>query len=184
MNTYRFNAADIRQYTDKLRAGDRVLLSGTVYTARDAAHKKLFSLLEAGLTLPFDVEDAVIYYAGPTPGHDDIKIGSCGPTTSGRMDGFAPHLYDLGLAATIGKGERGSAVVEAIMKNRAAYLCAVGGAGALISRHIKDAEEIAFPELGCESIKKLTVEDMPLTVALDCFGGDIFREGREKYRIN
>jgi fumarate hydratase subunit beta len=183
MNTYRFNVPDMKQYTGQLRVGDRVLLSGTVYTARDAAHKKLFSLLDAGLALPFDIKNAVIYYAGPTPGHDAVKIGSCGPTTSGRMDAFAPRLYDLGLAATIGKGERSAAVAQAVIRNRAAYLCAVGGAGALISRHIKDAEEIAFYELGCESIKKLTVEDMPLTVALDCFGGDIFKEGREKYRL-
>lgn len=183
MNTFRLGVPELRQYTVRLKAGDRVLLSGTVYTARDAAHKKIFELLEAGLPLPFDLKDAVIYYAGPTPGHDDIKIGSCGPTTSGRMDGFAPRLYDLGLAATIGKGERSSAVSEAIIRNKAAYLCAVGGAGALISRHIKDAQEIAFPELGCESIKKLTVEDMPLLVALDCHGGDIFKEGREQYRL-
>ncbi len=183
----------MRLYTEKLCVGDRVLLSGTVYTARDAAHKKLFSLLDSGLALPFDIKDAVIYYAGPTParpalgittpGHDDVKIGSCGPTTSSRMDAFAPRLYDLGLAATIGKGERSSTVAEALIRNRAAYLCAVGGAGALISRHIKDAEEIAFPELGCESIKKLTVEDMPLIVALDCFGGDLFKEGREEYKL-
>jgi fumarate hydratase subunit beta len=183
LNTYRFTVPDFRHYTGRLKAGDRVFLSGTVYTARDAAHKKIFELLEAGKPLPFDVEDAVIYYAGPTPGHGDVIIGSCGPTTSSRMDGFAPRLYDLGLAATIGKGERNSAVAEAIIRNNAAYLCAVGGAGALISRHIKDAEEIAFPELGCESVKKLTVEDMPLVVALDCFGGDIFKEGRAQYRL-
>lgn len=183
MNTYRFGVPDIRQYTNVLRAGDRVLLSGTMFTARDAAHKKLFALLDAGQPLPFDLNDAVIYYAGPTPGHDDIIIGSCGPTTSGRMDAFAPRLYDLGLAATIGKGERDCAVAEAIIRNKAAYLCAVGGAGALISRHITAAEEIDFPELGCESIKKLTVEDLPLTVALDCFGGDIFKEGRAMYRL-
>lgn len=183
MNTFRLGVPELRQYTVRLKAGDRVLLSGTVYTARDAAHKKIFELLEAGLPLPFDLKDAVIYYAGPTPGHDDIKIGSCGPTTSGRMDGFAPRLYDLGLAATIGKGERNKAVAEAIVRNKAAYLCAVGGAGALISRHITGAEVIAYPELGCESIKKLTVEDMPLLVALDCHGGDIFKEGREQYRL-
>lgn len=183
MNTYHFNVSDLRQYTGKLCVGDRVLLSGTVYTARDAAHKKLFTLLDASLALPFDIRNAVIYYAGPTPGHDDVIIGSCGPTTSGRMDAFTPRLYDLGLAATIGKGERNGAVAEAIIRNQATYLCAVGGAGALISRHIKDAEEIAFLELGCESIKRLVVEDMPLIVALDCFGGDIFKEGREKYRL-
>jgi fumarate hydratase subunit beta len=183
LTEHRICVQDIRLYACRLKAGDRVLLSGTVYTARDAAHKKLFALLDASKPLPFDLKDAVIYYAGPTPGHDDIKIGSCGPTTSGRMDGFAPRLYDLGLAATIGKGERNDAVAEAIIRNKAVYLCAVGGAGALISRHITDAEEIAFKELGCESVKKLTVEDMPLLVALDCHGGDIFREGREQYRL-
>lgn len=184
MNTYNINAADFRQFTERLRAGDRVLLSGAVYTARDAAHKKIFSLLETGQPLPFDLKDAVIYYAGPTPGYDGIKIGSCGPTTSGRMDAFAPKLYDLGLMATIGKGERSAAVYESIRRNRASYLCAVGGAGALISRHIRDVEEIAFNELGCESVKKLYVEDMPLLVAVDCFGGNIFKEGREKYRLD
>ena len=193
MTAYRLGVPEIRQYTGSLKAGDRVFLSGTVYTARDAAHKKIFELLDDNKPLPFEIKDAVIYYAGPTPArpvldlttpaHDDIIIGSCGPTTSGRMDGFAPRLYDLGLAATIGKGERSTAVSEAIVRNKAAYLCAVGGAGALISLHIKDAEEIAFHELGCESVKKLTVEDMPLLVALDCSGGDIFREGREKYRL-
>lgn len=183
MNTYRFSVPELRRYAARLNAGDRVLLSGTVYTARDAAHKKLFGLLDDNKPLPFELKDAVIYYAGPTPGRDDVKIGSCGPTTSGRMDGFAPRLYDLGLAATIGKGERSHAVAEAIVRNKAVYLCAVGGAGALISRHIKDAEEIAFPELGCESVKKLTAQDMPLLVALDCHGGDIFKEGREQYRL-
>lgn len=193
MNIYTIRTADLRQYTEKLRAGDRVLLSGTVYTARDAAHKKLFEALDSKSALPFDIKDAVIYYAGPTPakpasdlstpGYDDINIGSCGPTTSSRMDGFTPRLYDLGLAATIGKGERSSQVAQALIRNSAAYLCAVGGAGALIARHITGAKEIAFPELGCESIKKLTVQDMPLVVALDCFGGDIFKEGREQYRL-
>lgn len=183
MTTYSMNVTELRSHAGKLHAGDRVLLSGFVYTARDAAHKKLFELLENGLPTPFDLKDAAIYYAGPTPGHDDIKVGACGPTTSGRMDGFAPKLYDLGLAATIGKGERSTAVADAIIRNNAVYLCAVGGAGALISQHIEDAVEIAFPELGCESIKRFTVRDMPLTVALDCSGGDIFREGREQYKL-
>jgi fumarate hydratase subunit beta len=143
----------------------------------------LFELLDRGLPLPFDLKDAVIYYAGPTPGHDDVIIGACGPTTSSRMDRFTPRLFDLGLAAAIGKGERSEDVRSALIRNRAAYLCAVGGAGALISRHITDAEEIAFPELGCESVKRLTVDKLPLIAALDIFGGDIFREGRERYRI-
>lgn len=183
MNTFEISVPELRRYTDALHAGDRVILSGIIYTARDAAHKKLFELLDKGLPLPFNIKDAVIYYAGPTPGHDDVKVGSCGPTTSSRMDGFAPRLYDMGLAASIGKGERNNAVRDAIIRNKAAYFCAVGGAGALISRHITDAEEVAFPELGCESVKRLTIEKMPLTVALDIYGGDIFREGRERYRI-
>ncbi len=183
MSTFSVSAADLKRHTDELHASDRILLSGTVYTARDAAHKKIFSLLDDGMALPFELQDSIIYYAGPTPGHDDIIIGSCGPTTSSRMDKFAPRLYDLGLAASVGKGERSDAVAEAIVRNRAVYLCAVGGAGALIARHIKSVEEIAFPELGCESIKRLTVEDLPLIVALDCHGGNIFKEGREKYRL-
>ncbi len=183
MNETRILTAELKAFTEKLRAGDRVLLNGVVFTARDAAHKKLFALLDAGAPLPFELKDAIIYYAGPTPGHDDIVIGSCGPTTSSRMDRFAPRLYDLGLAGTIGKGERSAEVAEAVRRNKAVYLCAVGGAGALIARHIKSADEIAFPELGCESVKCLTVEDLPLIVALDCHGGNLFKEGREQYRL-
>jgi fumarate hydratase subunit beta len=183
LNTYRIRDIELREYAGRLRAGDRVLLTGIVFTARDAAHKKLFELLESGTPLPFELKDAVIYYAGPTPGHDDIKVGACGPTTSGRMDRFAPRLYDLGLLATIGKGERNEAVAEAIVRNGGVYFSAVGGAGALISQHIEDAEEIAFPELGCESVKRFFVRDLPLTVALDSSGGDIFKEGREMYRL-
>ena len=183
MNEARIPTAELKAYAEKLRAGDRVLLSGEVFTARDAAHKKLFALLDAGAPLPFELKDALIYYAGPTPGHDDIVIGSCGPTTSSRMDRFAPRLYDLGLAGTIGKGERSAEVAKAVQRNKAVYLCAVGGAGALIARHIKSADEIAFPELGCESVKRLTVDDLPLVVALDCHGGNLFKEGREQYRL-
>ena len=183
MSAFKIRTAQLKNHADKLCAGDRVLLSGDVYTARDAAHKRLFALLDDGQELPFDIKDAVIYYAGPTPGHDEVIIGSCGPTTSSRMDTFAPRLYALGLAATIGKGERSIAVAEAVIQNKAVYLAAVGGAGALIARHIRRVDEIAFPELGCESIKRLTVEDMPLVVALDCHGGDIFKQGREKYKI-
>lgn len=183
MSEIRMEAAELKKHAEFLRAGDRILLSGNVYTARDAAHKKLFALLDEGDALPFDIKDAIIYYAGPTPGHDGIIIGSCGPTTSGRMDKFAPRLYDLGLAATIGKGERSAQVAEAVIRNKSVYLCAVGGAGALIARHIRQAAEIAFPELGCESIKRLTLEELPLTVALDCSGGDLFKQGREKYKL-
>jgi fumarate hydratase subunit beta len=157
-----------------LRAGDRVYLSGTVYTARDAAHKKLAALIDSGESLPFDLPGAVIYYAGPTPSDGRNAVGSCGPTTSSRMDGFAPALYELGLAATIGKGNRSAAVKEAIVQSGAIYLCAVGGAGALIAKRVTSAEEIAFPELGCESIKRLTVDRLPLFVGIDCRGAEIF----------
>ena len=167
----------------EMSAGDRILLSGDIYTARDAAHKKIFALIEQGGELPFDIRGAVIYYAGPTPG-GARPIGSCGPTTSGRMDAFSPKLYDMGLAATVGKGERSQDVCDAIVKNKAAYLCAIGGAGALISKHISAAREIAFPELGCESIKQLTVTMMPLIVGIDCRGGDLFKTGRESYARN
>ncbi len=172
----------IREAAPGLRAGDRVLLSGTVYTARDAAHKRLFALLDAGEPLPFDLTRAIIYHAGPTPAQAGMPVGSCGPTTSGRMDPYAPRLLDLGLPAIIGKGERNQAVIDAICRNKAVYFCAVGGAGALIAGCVKAAEEIAFPELGCESIKRFTIEDLPLTVALDCRGGNIFTEGKTQYR--
>ncbi|MDR1589220.1 MAG: FumA C-terminus/TtdB family hydratase beta subunit [Oscillospiraceae bacterium] len=165
---------ELRSRAAELRAGDRVVVSGMAYTARDAAHKAMFQCLERGDPLPFDVRGAVIYYAGPTPAKGEWAVGSCGPTTSGRMDAFAPGLYDMGLAATIGKGERSEAVRLAIVRNRAVYLCAVGGAGALIARHITSAAEIAYGELGCESIKRITVERLPLTVAIDSSGGDIF----------
>jgi len=166
----------------QLRAGDRLLLSGEIYTARDAAHVRLFTLLDEGGRLPFEIQGAVIYYAGPTPGSGERPVGSCGPTTSGRMDAFTPRLHDMGLIATIGKGERSGAVRDSIIRNKAIYLCAVGGAGALISRHITAVEEIAFPELGCESVKRMTVDSMPLTVGVDSAGGDLFAEGRAKYK--
>lgn len=177
----RLNTEDIKKAAPELSAGERILLSGTVYTARDAAHKRIFEMLDRGEELPFDLENAVIYYAGPTGAKEGMVIGSCGPTTSGRMDGFAPRLYDLGLAATIGKGERSEEVFQSICRNKAVYLCAIGGAGALMAKHITENTEIAFPELGCESIKRLKVEDMPLTVAISCDGGNIFKEGRAQF---
>lgn len=165
-----------------LSAGDRVLLSGTIYTARDAAHKRLFQLLDKGEPLPFDLKGAVIYYAGPTPGQQGMAVGACGPTTAGRMDAFAPRLLDLGLTAMIGKGERNQPVVDAIVRNGVCYFAAVGGAGALIARCIRTAEVIAFDDLGCESIKRMTVENFPLTVAIDSQGHDLFRTGRAEFR--
>lgn len=167
----------------ELRAGDRVLLTGAIYTARDAAHKRIFELLDEGGPLPFELRGAVIYYAGPTPGQQGMAVGACGPTTAGRMDAFTPRLLDLGLCAMIGKGERDRAVVDAIVRNGACYFAAVGGAGALIARCVKMARVIAFDELGCESVKRMEVENLPLTVAIDSRGEDLYRRGRAEYEV-
>lgn len=176
------HTSQLPQALPRLKAGDRVLLSGTVYTARDAAHKRLFQLLDEGKPLPFELKGAVIYYAGPTPGQQGMAVGACGPTTAGRMDGFASRLLDLGLIAMIGKGERSQAVKDAIARNGACYFAAVGGAGALIARCIETSEVIAFDDLGCESVKRMTVRDLPLTVAVDSAGGDLFQLGRQTYK--
>lgn len=171
----------LRQVLPELEAGDRVLLSGTIYTARDAAHKRFFRLLDEGKALPFPLRDAVIYYAGPTPGQQGMAVGACGPTTAGRMDGFAPRLLDLGLGAMIGKGERDQAVVDAIARNQSCYFAAVGGAGALIAKCIASAEVVAFDDLGCESVKRMEVRDLPLTVAIDARGNDLYKTGRKAW---
>ncbi len=172
---------EIKCNTDNLKAiipnhsvGDKILLSGRVYTARDAAHKQIFELMEKGEALPFEIENSVIYYAGPTPTPENMAIGSCGPTTSGRMDSYSPTLYNMGLTATIGKGERSREVIESIIKNKALYLCAIGGAGALAALSITECEVIAFDDLGCESVKRLTFKDFPLYVGIDCKGNSIF----------
>lgn len=165
---------NLREIAPSLMVGQKILLTGIVYTARDAAHKKFAKIIEDGGELPINITDAVIYYAGPTPAKPKTVIGSCGPTTSCRMDPYAPALLDMGLAAMIGKGERSKEVVDAIKRNRAIYLCAIGGAGALYSQCIKECEVAAFPELGCESVKKLYVEDFPLIVANDSSGKNIF----------
>ena len=178
---YDINVSDLREYCTKLKIGDKVLLTGTVYTARDAAHKRFNALMDEGKPLPVEIENAVIYYAGPTPAPEGKPIGSCGPTTSGRMDKFAPRLLDSGLCAMIGKGERNQAVRDAVVRNKAVYFCAIGGAGALAASCIKSCEVVAFDDLGCESVKKLYVEKFPVTVCNDCSGGDIFSEGRAKY---
>ena len=179
--TWQLSTDQLRAALPQLRAGDRVLLSGTIYTARDAAHKRLFALLDQGEPLPFPIRDAVIYYAGPTPGQQGMAVGACGPTTASRMNAFAPRLLDLGLAAIIGKGEMSDAVQEALVRNGACFFAAVGGAGALIAKCIKTADVVAFDELGCESVKRTTVKDLPLTVALDSQGGNLYRTGRQAY---
>lgn len=157
-----------------LRAGEEILLSGVVYTARDAAHKKLEELLNHNQPLPFPLGGSFIYYAGPTPAKNGLPIGSCGPTTSSRMDPYTPRLYRLGLAGTIGKGERGQAVIDAIVETGACYLCAIGGAGALAAQAVESCEVIAFDELGCESVKRLVFRDFPLFVGIDSKGNSIF----------
>lgn len=169
------NVADLGERAKTLRAGDSVTLSGTVYTARDAAHKRITEIMSNGGRLPFELNGAVIYYAGPTPAPEGLAIGSCGPTTSSRMDGFAPLLLDNGLIAMIGKGQRSDEVCAAIERNGAVYFCAIGGAGALASKCIKSSEVIAFDDLGCESVKKLEIENFPLIVAIDCCGGNLYK---------
>ena len=175
MAEYNINISDIKRRVSELKAGDRVLLSGVVYTSRDAAHKRIFELLDSGEMLPFELEGACIYFAGPTPTPEGMVIGSCGPTTSGRMDVYSPRLLDLGLAAMIGKGERNKDVCDAIVRNKAVYFCAIGGAGALYAKQIKSCEEIAFKDLGCESVKRLELKDFPVIVAIDSHGGNLFK---------
>lgn len=175
------NSNELKKLSPILKCGDKILLSGTVYTARDAAHKRFMQLIEEGKPLPFELENAVIYYAGPTPTPEGHAIGSCGPTTSSRMDRFAPKLLDMGLGGMIGKGERSQEVRDAVVRNKAIYLCAIGGAGALASKCITSCEVIAFDDLGCESVKRLTFDKFPLIVANDCMGNDIFSQGRKEY---
>ncbi len=165
-----------------LRAGDRVLITGVLYTARDAAHKRLIDLLDRGEELPFDLKGQIIYYVGPTPPRPGEIIGSAGPTTSGRMDAYTPRLLELGLKATIGKGQRSDEVVEAMKRYKAVYLAAVGGAAALIKKCIKKAEVIAYEDLGPEAIRRLEVEEFPAIVVNDIYGGDLFKSGVEEYR--
>lgn len=175
------NTNELKEKAKTLRAGDKVLLSGTVYTSRDAAHKRIKALLASGSELPYALDGAAIYYAGPTGAKDGMVIGSCGPTTSSRMDVYSPELLDKGLSAMIGKGERSEVVCDAIKRNGAVYFCAIGGAGALACKCITECDVIAFEDLGCESVKRLTFREFPLIVAIDSVGGNIFQNGRAKY---
>ncbi len=180
---------DIRRLTtpladvdlEKLRAGDQVRLSGYVLTARDAAHKRLCDLIDAGQSLPINVNGQVIYYVGPTPPRPGTVIGSAGPTTGGRMDSYAPKLMRLGLKGMIGKGARSLAVREAMQQWKCVYFGAIGGAGALLSQHIKSAEVLAYDDLGTEAIRRLIIEDFPLIVINDVYGNDVYEEGRRLY---
>lgn len=158
-----------------LKTGDLIYLSGELYTARDAAHKRLFEMIQNNESLPFDLQDATIYYVGPTPTQPGHTFGSAGPTTSARMDAYAPTLYDLGVSCTIGKGYRNSEVKDSIIKNQALYAVAIGGAGALLGKCIKKAEPVAFADLGAEAILKLTVENFPVTIALDAQGTNLYQ---------
>ena len=166
----------------KLCAGDSISLSGIIYTARDAAHKRMAEALKKGEPLPFDIRGQTIYYMGPTPARPGAVIGSCGPTTSGRMDAYTPALLAAGLAAMIGKGERSAEVRESIKKAKAVYFVTYGGAGALLAKTVRASEIVAYPELGAEAILRLEVEDFPVIVANDMRGGDLFSEQIAKYR--
>jgi len=167
---------------EKLRSGDQIYITGTLYTGRDSAHKKLIDLVEKGEQLPIDIKGQFIYYVGPTPARPGKSIGSAGPTTSYRMDSFAPTLHRLGLKGTIGKGSRNNEVKESLKKYKAVYLAAVGGAGALISKSIEKAEVVAYPELGPEAIRKIQVKEFPCIVINDMHGGDLYEEGKKKYQ--
>ena len=179
---YRMQTPLNKEDAAKLRAGDTVLLSGVIYTARDAAHKRLCALAASGEALPIDVRDAVIYYAGPTPARPGEVTGAVGPTTSGRMDAYAPTLLRMGLAGMIGKGARDAAVVDAMKETGAVYFAATGGAGALIASCVESAELVCWPDLGSEAVRRLVVRGLPLTVAIDSTGGDLYKTGPAAYR--
>jgi len=167
---------------EKLTIGDRVLITGVIYTGRDAAHKRLFDLIEQGKELPLDMKGQIIYFVGPSPAKPGQAIGSAGPTTSYRMDAFSPRLIELGLKAMIGKGNRSQAVIEAMKKHKAVYFGATGGAGALLAKAIKKAEIVTYEDLGPEAIRRLEVVDFPVVVINDVRGNDLYAEGARKYR--
>lgn len=168
--------------TQTLKAGDQVLITGTIYTARDAGHKRMLDQLDQGIPLPFPIEDSIIYYVGPAPAKEGEVIGSAGPTTSYRMDSFTPRLLDLGLKGMIGKGKRDQEVIDSMKKNNAVYFGAVGGAAALIANTIKSAKVIAYEDLGAEAMRELYVEDFPAIVVIDSLGNNLYESEKEKYR--
>ena len=171
-----------KENAKSLRAGDYVYLTGTVYTARDAAHKRMDEALREGGELPFDIKGQIIYYMGPSPAREGRPIGSAGPTTASRMDKYTPRLLDLGMGAMIGKGKRSPEVIEAIVRNGAVYFAAVGGAGALLSKCITSSEVIAYDDLGTEAIRRLEIEDFPVIVVVDSEGGNLYETAVEEYR--
>ena len=166
---------------ESLKAGDRVRITGVIYTARDAAHGRLLPLIEAGTPLPIDVKGQIIYYTGPSPARPGDVVGSVGPTTASRMDKFTPSLLRLGLKGTIGKGYRGQAVKDALVKEKGIYFGAIGGAGAVLSRFVKKLEVVAYEDLGTEAIRRLEVEGFPAIVINDCHGGDLYQDGQKAY---
>jgi len=182
-NTYNLTTPLSNEDIEQLKAGDVVYLSGTIYTARDAAHKRLVDLIDEGKELPFDLQGSVIYFVGPTPPKPGDPIGSAGPTTSYRMDSYSPILIKHGQKGMIGKGKRNQAVKDACKEYKAVYFGATGGAGALLGKQIKSAEVIAYPELGPEAIRKLEVENFPVTVINDAYGNDLYQQGREQYEV-
>ena len=165
-----------------LQAGDYVYLTGTIYSARDAAHKRMQETMDEGKNLPLEIKDTVIYYMGPSPAREGRPIGSAGPTTSSRMDKYAPKLLDMGLGAMIGKGKRSQAVLDAIVRNKAVYFAAIGGAGALLSKCITSSEVIAYDDLGAEAIRKMEVKDFPVVVVVDSEGNNLYETAVEKYK--
>jgi len=167
---------------EELKIGDRILITGTLYTARDAAHKRMIDLLDQKEDLPFNIRGQVIYYVGPSPPRPGYAIGSAGPTTSYRMDAYSPRLMELGLKGMIGKGMRSKDVIEAMKRYRCVYMAAVGGAGALLSKSIKKAEVIAYEDLGPEAVRRFAVEDFPVILVNDIRGNDLYEEGAKKYR--
>ena len=170
------------EVTKNLRSGDYVYITGTIYVARDAAHKRMIEALERGENLPIDIKDSTIYYMGPSPAREGRPIGSAGPTTASRMDKYAPQLLDLGLGAMVGKGKRSQAVIDAIVRNGSVYFAAVGGAGALLSKCITSAEVVAYDDLGTEAIRKLTVENFPAIVVIDSEGNNLYETAIKEYR--
>lgn len=170
------------QEAAELKSGDYVYLSGIIYTARDAAHKRMYEALEQGKELPFDIKNNIIYYMGPSPAREGRPIGSAGPTTASRMDKYAPALLELGQRGMIGKGKRSEAVRESIIKNKAVYFAAVGGAGALLSKAIVNSEIIAYPDLGTEAVRKLEVKDFPVIVVIDSEGNNLYETAVEAYK--
>ena len=166
-----------------LRAGDSLLLNGVIYVARDAAHKRMVEALDQGKPMPIQIQGQTVYFMGPSPARPGRPIGAAGPTTSGRMDAYSPRLIEQGLKGMIGKGPRSKEVLDAMVQHKAVYLGAIGGAGAIISRSIRKAEVVAYEELGAEALRRLEVQDFPVTVVNDIYGGDLYEEGKKKYRL-